>query len=227
MGAYRLKTILVVAAHSDDEALGCGGTIARHVAEGDTVYAVFLADGVSSREGNGNCELNKREEAAERARQILGITKNYYLGLPDNRLDALPLIEVIQPLERVISEIKPQIIYTHHYGDLNVDHRIAHQVVMTACRPLPGSSVREIYTFQVMSSTEWSAPGLMPFLPNCTVDISPYLSIKEAALSAYDLEMRDYPHSRSLRHILALAQHNGAVSGFAAAEVFMLMRLLR
>lgn len=221
------KIVLVVAAHSDDEALGCGGTIARHVAEGDTVYAVFLADGVSSREGAVNFELDKRMKAAECARQVLGITKSYYLGLPDNRLDALPLIEVIRPLEQVISEIKPQIVYTHHYGDLNVDHRVAHQAVMTACRPLPGSSVREIYTFQVMSSTEWNSPGYMPFLPQYAVDISSYLDVREAALEAYEQEMRAYPHSRSLSHLVALAQHNGAMYGFVAAEVFMIARLLR
>ncbi|SFP33184.1 N-acetylglucosaminyl deacetylase, LmbE family [Ectopseudomonas composti] len=221
------KVVLVVAAHSDDEVLGCGGTIARHVDEGDTVYAVFLADGISSREGAGVAELNKRMEASEHARQILGITKNYYLGLPDNRLDTLPLIEVIQPLEQVVSEIKPHIIYTHHFGDLNVDHRIAHQAVMTACRPLPGGSVREIYTFQVMSSTEWNSPGYMPFLPQCAVDVSSYLEVKEAALKAYEHEMRAYPHSRSVSHLIALAQHNGAMHGFMAAEVFMIARLLR
>lgn len=221
------KVVLVVAAHSDDEALGCGGTIARHVAEGDTVYAVFLADGVSSRDGSGAFELNKRMEAAECARQILGIAKNYYLGLPDNRLDALPLIEVIQPLERVISEIKPQIIYTHHYGDLNVDHRIAHQAVMTACRPLPNSSIEEIYAFQVVSSTEWATPGACPFIGNYAVDIENYLSIKESALSAYGLEMRAFPHSRSIEHIKALAKHNGAVYGLPAAEVFILIRVVR
>lgn len=217
----------MVAAHSDDEALGCGGTIARHVAEGDTVYAVFLADGVSSRDGSGAPELDMRMEAAECARQILGIAKNYYLGLPDNRLDALPLVEVIQPLERVIAEVKPQVVYTHHYGDLNVDHRIAHQAVMTACRPLPGVSVKEIYTFEVMSSTEWNSPGYMPFLPQCAVDISSYLAIKQAALKAYAQEMRTFPHSRSEDHIVALAHHNGAINGFSAAEVFMVARLLR
>lgn len=221
------KIVLVVAAHSDDEALGCGGTIARHVAEGDTVYAVFLADGVSSRDGSGASELNKRMEAAECARQILGIAKNYYLGLPDNRLDALPLIEVIQPLERVISEIKPQIIYTHHYGDLNVDHRIAHQAVMTACRPTPGSMVREIYCFEVVSSTEWSAQSAWPFLPNYYVDISFYLDVKKRALGMYALEMRDEPHSRSFNHIEYLARHHGCVVGVSSAEAFMAVRILK
>ncbi|MFW3616928.1 PIG-L deacetylase family protein [Billgrantia antri] len=222
-----MKTVLIVAAHSDDEALGCGGTIARHVAEGDAVYAVFLADGVSSRGGAGTAELDKRLEAAERARQILGISKNYYLGLPDNRLDSLPLINIIQPLEKVITEVKPQTIYTHHYGDLNVDHRITHQAVMTACRPMPNGSVRDIYTFEVMSSTEWATPSESPFLPNYYVNISDFLKVKMNALKAYELEMRPAPHSRSIEHLEQLTQHRGGTAGVAAAEAFMLVRALR
>lgn len=220
------KAVLVVAAHSDDEALGCGGTIARHAAEGDTVYTVFLADGVSSRQGAGVEALQSRNHASEEARHILGIHKCYYLGLPDNRLDSLPLIEVIQPLEKVIAEVKPHTIYTHHYGDLNVDHRIAHQAVMTACRPQPGSSVRSILTFEVMSSTEWNSAGAAPFLPTVYSDISAYLPTKLAALQAYAEEMRETPHSRSIRHLEVLARHHGACVGLEAAEAFMLMRAI-
>lgn len=221
------KTVLVVAAHSDDEALGCGGTIARHVAEGDSVYAVFIADGVSSRVGANDDELGIRNQAAESARQILGITRNYFLGLPDNRLDSLPLIDVIQPLERIISEVEPQIIYTHHHGDLNVDHRVTHQAVMTACRPTPGSSVKEIYTFQVLSSTEWNTPGISTFAANSIVDITNYLSVKEAALQAYAVEMRPYPHSRSIENVMALARYTGATNGLMAAEAFVQIRAIR
>ena len=222
-----MKTVLVVAAHSDDEALGCGGTIARHVAEGDTVHSVFLADGVSSRQGVGAEEFELRLAATEQARKILGMTTNTFLGLCDNRLDSLPLIDVIQPLEAVIDKIKPQIIYTHHYGDLNVDHRIAHQAVITACRALPGSSVKEILTFEVMSSTEWSSPSQAPFLPSLFVDISDYLELKIRALEAYVLEMRASPHSRSVEHLCQLAKHRGSCVGVGAAEAFMVMRILR
>lgn len=221
------KTILVVAAHADDEALGCGGTIARHVAEGDIVHAVFLADGVSAREGSDSHELAQRLVATEQARQVLGIATTTFLGLPDNRLDSLPLIEIIQPLERVICQINPQIIYTHHYGDLNIDHRIAHQAIMTACRATPESSVKEIYTFEVMSSTEWSSVGLAPFLPNLFIDISAYMTIKLQALESYGLEMRPAPHSRSVAHLNYLARHRGHSVGVAAAEAYMVMRMLR
>ena len=223
----RHKTILVVAAHADDEALGCGGTIARHVAEGDTVHVVFLADGVSSRQSAQPDEMDRRLAAAEQARRALGVVATIFLGLPDNRLDGLPLIDVIQPLENVIRQFNPQIIYTHHFGDLNVDHRIAHQAVMTACRPLPECSVEEIYAFEVMSGTEWSSVSLMPFLPNMFVDISKYLAVKLQALKAYALEMRPAPHSRSMEHMTALAQHRGHCVGVDAAEAFMVMRVVR
>lgn len=221
------KTILVVAAHTDDEALGCGGTIARHVSEGDKVYAVFLADGVTSRPGVGEKDATRRAAAAETAQRILGVTSVTYLGLPDNRLDGLALLDIVQPLERVIESISPDIIYTHHHGDLNVDHRMAHQAVMTACRPIPGAKLRAIYTFEVMSSTEWATPPLCPFIPVYYVDISEHLTTKLNALSAYELEMRDTPHSRSIEHVEYLSRHRGHSVGIAAAEAFMVMRLLR
>ncbi|OWY27300.1 PIG-L deacetylase family protein [Herbaspirillum robiniae] len=221
------KTILVVAAHADDEALGCGGTLARHAAEGDTVHVVFVADGVTAREGAEPADLQHRQQATENARRILGISTVICLNLPDNRLDSLPLLDVVQPLEAVIGKVEPQIIYTHHYGDLNVDHRIVHQAVMTACRPMPGGSVREILTFEVMSSTEWSSPGLAPFLPNFFVDVSAHMEVKMQALEAYMREMRAPPHSRSLDHMRCLAEHHGFCTGSAAAEAFMAMRVLR
>jgi LmbE family N-acetylglucosaminyl deacetylase len=222
-----MKTVLIVAAHTDDEALGCGGTIARHVAEGDIVYAVFMADGVSSRAQADQEDLANRNAAAEHAREILGIRENVYLGLPDNRLDSLPLIEVIQRLEPIISKLQPNIIYTHHHGDLNVDHRITHQAVLTACRPMPGTHVQAIYAFEVMSSTEWATPIAEPFVPNHYVDISDQLNTKIAALQAYQLEMREAPHSRSLEHVTHLAHHRGHTVGVAAAEAFLTVRTVR
>lgn len=220
------KTVLVVAAHSDDEALGCGGTIARHVAEGDTVYAVFLADGVTSRAGAANDQLLVRNEAAEQARLILGIKENFYLGLPDNKLDSIPLIDVIQPLEEVILKLQPELVYTHFYGDLNVDHRVAYQAVMTACRPMPGVSVREIRLFEVLSSTEWGNGSVSPFVPNLYIDVDIYLENKIQALGAYSMEMRSHPHTRSLIHVKILASHRGSCVGLNFAEAFFLVRKL-
>jgi LmbE family N-acetylglucosaminyl deacetylase len=220
------KSVLIVAAHTDDEALGCGGTIARHVAEGDVVHAIFMADGVNSRSEAAQDDLENRNAAAEHAREILGISENVYLGLPDNRLDSLPLIEIIQRLEPIVRKLQPNIIYTHHHGDLNVDHQITHQAVLTACRPMPGSTVQAIYAFEVMSSTEWAAPTAQPFIPNHYVDISTQLNTKLDALKAYQLEMRDAPHSRSTEHLSTLARHRGYSVGMVAAEAFMTIRTL-
>lgn len=222
-----MSVVLVVVAHADDEVLGCGGAIARHVAEGDEVHVAYMADGVGSRGGDFELEIVRRNEARDRALKVLGVIDWQAYQFPDNRMDAVPLLDVVQPLERIVRDITPSIIYTHHYGDLNVDHRVTHQAVMTACRPQPGSSVREIYACEVISNTEWASPGLAPFLPNAYVDITSYWSVKRAALDAYALEMRRAPHSRSIIHAESLAQHHGNCVGVGAAEAFMVMRAIR
>lgn len=221
------KSVLIVAAHSDDEALGCGGTVARHKAEGDTVNAVFMADGVSSRIEASQGELDTRIAAAHQAHNILGLGEIEYLGLPDNAMDKVPMLEVVQKLEPMIKKYLPEIIYTHHIGDLNVDHVTTHQAVMTACRPQPGHPVKEILTFEVLSSTEWSTGTNCPFIPNTHVDISEFLETKLKALKAYDIEMRKPPHSRSIDHAEKLARHRGYCVGVNAAEAFMLVRSIK
>ncbi len=221
------EIILVVAAHPDDEALGCGGTIAKHIAKGDHVHVVFMADGVGSRGGEIDEAMQERSVAMNAAAKILGTSSTTCLGFPDNRMDSLALIDIVQPLETIIEKLHPEIIYTHHYGDLNVDHRLAHQAVMTACRPVPGSWVKEILAFEVLSSTEWQSPGVMSFVPNVFVDISGHMQAKLAAVEAYALEMREMPHSRSIENIESLARYRGHSIGVKASEAMMLVRSLR
>lgn len=220
------KTILIVAAHADDEAIGCSGTIARHVAEGDNVHLLFMTDGVGSREVVAD-EASERLSAAEQAAKILGVSSVTHLNFPDNSMDALPLLDIVKEVEVKITEISPEIIYTHHIGDLNVDHQIAHKVVMTACRPQPGFCVKTIYAFEVLSSTEWQTPSLNAFMPNVFVDITDYLPIKMQVISVYEEEMRQVPHSRSPQHVELLAQHRGYSVGLHAAEAFMLVREIK
>ena len=221
------RVVLVVAAHADDEALGCGGTIARHTADGDSVHLLLIADGVTSRLNVNPDDLMCRDKASEKASEILGIKTSYRLGLPDNRLDSIPLLDIVRELEIIIKKIMPRVIYTHHHGDLNVDHRRTQEAVMTACRPQPGCPVKEIYGFEVPSSTEWATPYRAPFLPSVFVDISDYLLTKKSAIEAYTEEMRPEPHSRSMGHVLALAAHRGYTVGVKAAEAFMVYRLIR
>ena len=220
------KNVLIVAAHADDEVLGCGGTIARHVAEGDVVNVVFMADGVGSRGDGETYQHQRRNQARDEALEILGVSECNALDFPDNRMDSVPLLDVVQALEPIIEQVQPTRVYTHHSGDLNVDHCVTHQAVMTACRPMPGSSVREILTFEVMSSSEWATPSVAPFVPNTFVDMSDYLPKKLEALAAYEMEMRSAPHSRSVAHIEALARHRGNCVGVDAAEAFVVIRMV-
>lgn len=221
------KIILVVAAHPDDEVLGCGGTIARHAAEGDIVHVVFLTDGEGARQGVAPDATTRREGDAAMALRILGAAAPIFLGLEDNRLDAYALLDIVRPVEKVVAALAPDVIYTHHGGDLNIDHQLAHRAVMTACRPLPGSPTREIYSFEVVSSTEWGSPGVRDFTPQMYVDVSAYMALKQQALGVYHEEMRTAPHARSVENLAALATYRGASVGVAAAEAFMVMRVRR
>jgi LmbE family N-acetylglucosaminyl deacetylase len=220
------RTVLVVAAHPDDEVIGCGGTIARHVAQGDTVHLVLMADGVTSRQASAH-DLALRNEAARKAHAVLGITNVVSLGFPDNRMDSLPLLDIVRPLEKIVQEVMPAIVYTHHRNDLNIDHRLTYQAVMTACRPLPHGPVTEILAFEVVSSTEWAGPGGAPYEPNVFVDISETWETKKKALDAYGMEMRPAPHARSVENIEALARYRGSSVGMQMAESFILMRSLQ
>ena len=185
-----MNIVLIVAAHGDDEVLGCGGTIARHVASGDEVHLVVMADGVTSRGSDDGQEA--RNDAIAKSTETLGIQSVSRLGLPDNKMDSLSLLEIIQPLEKVIENLKPNIIYTHHSGDLNVDHVVTNRAVLTACRPQPGFCVQKIYAFEVLSSTEWAEQtAANAFLPNHYVDISAYFDTKMEALKCYNMEMRE------------------------------------
>lgn len=215
---------MVIAAHADDEALGCGGTMIRLAAEGKQINVVFMADGVLSRKSSTQNHLKLRKRAAEKAQKLLGSESSTFLNLPDNQMDQVSFLTIVQKLELLIKKYKPKAVFTHFHGDLNVDHRITQQAVMTACRPLPGCPVKKIYGFEVPSSTDWAAPGEAPFSPAFFVDIGPFLKKKIKALEAYSMEMREKPHARSMNHVEALARHRGNSIGVEAAEAFVVYR---
>jgi len=221
------KKVLIVAAHSDDEVLGCGGTIAKHTEYGDKVYVVFMTNGVGSRYDTSKKDIDQRDQAAKKASKTLGVSSTKLFDFPDNKMDTVPLLDIVQSIEAVINEFKPDIIYTHHIGDLNIDHQITHNAVMTACRPQPGFCVKEIYTFEVPSSTEWQTPKYFPFAPNMFVDIGKQIEIKKAALAFYGDEMRLPPHSRSIQNILRINAYRGNSMGVDYAEAFVVNRILK
>lgn len=218
--------VLVVAAHPDDEVLGCGGTIARLAAAGREVHVLLLADGESSRLQANSAEiLAARNAAAEAAGRMLGCSSTETLTLPDNRMDELALLDVVRQVETRVERLRPAMVLTHHSGDVNIDHRIAHEACVVACRPVPGHPVRELLFFEIPSSTEWRPPASAAvFAPNYFVDISAVLDRKMAALEAYASELRAFPHPRSPAAVEALARWRGATMGVAAAEAFVLGR---
>ena len=227
------KKILVVAAHPDDEILGCGGTILRHIEDKDRVHVIILSEGVTSRDESRDTEFRRAElsqlhQAAQKAAEFMGVEDIILFDFPDNRMDGVTLLDVVKKIEKKINDFQPDTIYTHHAGDVNVDHKIAHKAVVTACRPLPDTSVKDIYFFETLSSTEWQimSPNNI-FCPNVFIDIENYIDKKIAALHYYESEMREYPHSRSYDAIKILAQQRGFTVGCHYAEAFMLGRIIR
>jgi len=221
------KSLLVVAAHPDDEVLGCGGTIAYFASQNAYVSVLFVADGVGARDHADTLELEHRQVSANQAAQRLGIQSILFGNRPDNRLDSIDLLDIVKQIEQAIAQHQPDTVLTHHAGDVNIDHQRVHQAVVTACRPQPGHPVRTLLFFEVPSSTEWQPPGSAPaFTPNWFVDISSTLDCKLKALDAYAEELRVWPHPRSLQAVEALARWRGATVGVEAAEAFILGRYL-
>lgn len=224
--------VFIVAAHPDDEVLGCGGTIARLAQEGHSVYIAILGEGITSR-------YSQREQADKalvdelhaRSRQVarrLGAQELFVDNLPDNRFDTVPLLSVVKIIEGLVERVQPQAIYTHHGGDLNIDHVILHRAVLTATRPVLGCPVKEIYTFEVPSSTEWAFGQFQPaFHPNVFVDISATLETKVQAMELYESEARSFPHPRSPQALQSLARRWGSAVGVEHAEAFELIRSVR
>jgi len=224
-----IRTVAVIAAHPDDEVLGCGGVIARHAQRGDRVHVLIVAEGATSRgmtrsRTDAQGALTGLAEAAQTANEILGSASVKLLQYPDNRLDSVDLLDVVKSIEGFIEQFAPETVYTHFSGDLNRDHQIVSEATQVACRPLPNSRIRELLMFEVASSTGWRAGGTAAFCPNYFHDISTTLELKLRALSAYSAEMRPWPHARSLEAIDALAKWRGASIGLAAAEAFVLAR---
>jgi len=228
-----MSIILVIAAHPDDEVLGCGGTMVKHINDEDFVHVIILSSGIASRNSEENKidvleKMSSLNGDAHRAHKILGASSLKFLDFPDNRFDSINMLDITKTIEKEIGFYKPDTIYTHHYGDLNIDHQITHQAVMTACRPLPGQSVKKIILFEVQSSTEWQTPSdQRNFTPNYFQNISETLASKLDALKEYASEMRPWPHSRSLEAVEYLAHWRGASVGLDAAEAFMVVREIK
>jgi len=220
---------LVIAAHPDDEVLGCGGTMARLAAEGEDVFVAILGEGITSRyEHRQQADQEKIEALHDRSRRVaelLGARDLFLFNLPDNRFDTQPLLDIIKITEGLIDRLKPDTVYTQHGGDLNIDHAVTYRATLTATRPIAEACVRRVYSYEVASSTEWAFGQFSPvFQPQVFVDIADTLSLKIQAMEAYESEARPFPHPRSPESLRAIAMRWGSQVGLRAAEAFCVVR---
>jgi len=224
------KTILVVAAHPDDEILGCGGTIKRLVDEGCTAYALILGEGITSRDEKRDrdertIEIKELKKQVNEANRIIGVKEVFLHDFPDNRFDTVALLDIVKVIEKVKNELQPDIIFTHYENDLNIDHQITYKAVLTATRPMKEECVKELYSFEILSSTEWNYP--LSFSPDVFFDISDYMEHKKKAMQIYKSELNDFPHPRSLEGMDISAKSWGLKVGYKYAEAFKTVRVLK
>jgi LmbE family N-acetylglucosaminyl deacetylase len=226
-----MKT-LIIAAHPDDEVLGCGGTIGRLSQEGHDVYITILGEGISSRyekrEHADHSLIRALKERSMAVAKFLGAKDVTLCDLPDNRFDTVPLLDIVKLIEETIDRVSPEVVYTQHGGDLNVDHERVYRATLTATRPVSGSLIQRVYAYEVPSSTEWAFHSFTPFFrPNSFMDIGDTLEAKIEAVKLYESEIRDFPHPRSPEVLRSIARRWGSVAGLEAVEAFELVREIR
>lgn len=218
MSARAPRRVLVIAAHPDDEILGCGGTAALHADAGDRVESVIVCEGQSLRYGDGAPDM---EAQSRRAAAVLGVAQVHLLRFADQRLDTRTLTEVITPLEAIVAALQPDTVYCQYGGDVNRDHQLLFQAVLVATRPTV-PCIERVLAFDTASSTEWAHPRT--FVPDTWIDIGSTLARKLEAMACYDGELRDYPHPRSLAALRHRAHAWGNQCCMDAAEVFVTVR---
>lgn len=232
--SLRNKRILVVVAHPDDEVLGLGGAMYRLIKDyGCTVRAALLGEGITSRSDSRDVEkwdeeLKVHKANIETARQCVGYQSVGVYDFPDNRFDSVALLDIIKVVELEKSSFRPDVIFTHHGGDVNVDHQKTFEAVITATRPMAHENTTTVITFETMSGTEWRASSdPRHFLPNMFVEISGEgLDAKCMAMESYEFEKRAYPHPRSSEALKVRAQMWGVANGVELAEAFQVIRTI-
>jgi LmbE family N-acetylglucosaminyl deacetylase len=218
-----MSRVLVIAAHPDDELLGPGATLARHVRRGEEVHAVILSEGSSSRYDDEMVDVLRN--SAKDAGEVLGLSSVRVLTFPDQRLDTVPILELTRTVESAMDDVRPDIVYTHFPGDVNPDHGIVARAAWIACRPYVVPGLRRFAVYETPSSSEWSWPlDDGSFRPSLFVDVTETLPTKLAAMECYQSELRDYPHPRSIRALGERAAWWGSRVGVRAAEPFQVLR---
>lgn len=226
------KKILLVVAHPDDEILGCGSTFHKLISQYDcTVRLVILGEGITSRAGQRDIsqwedQLSIHKQNIKLAQNVIGYQELSIYDFPDNRFDSVDLLDIVKVIEKEKIEFNPSVVFTHHGGDLNIDHQRTFEAVITACRPLSKENIKTIMTFETPSGTEWrAASDPKHFIPNLFFLVDEQsIQAKIRAMESYEFEKREYPHPRSPQALRIQAQRWGIIIGADFAEAFMLIR---
>lgn len=224
--------VLCVVAHPDDEVIGVGGTLARHAADGDSVHVCVLAEPEVSRNDVITSDVverrRQRREATRKSCDLLGVDSVSFYDFPENEFDTVSLLSIVKTVREEVVRQEPDVVYTHHYGDLNISHELTCRAVMTATRPLPEEDDRRILAFETLSSSEWATPHEQNgFQPTSFTDVSAHIETKLDALRTHEGELRPHPHPRNVENVRRNARLWGAKAGFEAAEPFELLRETR
>lgn len=211
--------ILVFAPHNDDETLGAGGTIARYAAKGHKIYVCEVTSGTDTE------MVNRIKEEAYKAHKILGVSDAIFLDFPVVGLKDMDTAVLNAGIDRVVRQIKPEIAFIPHQGDMHIDHQEVAKAAMVALRPMENPQLRAIYAYETLSETEWNIPSCNNlFVPTHWIEIEAYLSKKLEAMKCYQTQLKEFPHPRSLEAMESLARLRGATVGRRAAESFMVIR---
>lgn len=220
-----MKKIAIIAAHPDDEAIGCGATIIKAKEQGHEIHLLYMTDGISSRNNLSEEEHYTRKLQSNLVNELIHPKTFLNLDFPDNQMDKVSLLEIIKKIEDFLLEVKADIVITHTNSELNIDHQLTHRAVMTATRPGSLTFVKKVLGFEVASSTEWSLLNNY-FQPTYFIDVTDFIEKKVNFLKCYNAELRKFPHPRSIENIKCLAQLRGASICVNYAEAFVVLREL-
>ncbi len=222
--------IAVIAAHPDDEILGCGATLKKLSVKGCEINVLILGEGITSRSHIRDIDKDREkvEELKEnclKANQEVGVSNVILKEFPDNRFDSVDLLDIVKEVENFLKNYTPGIVLTHHRGDLNIDHQITNRAVLTACRPSSDWSPDMILSFDILSSTElYFGSRENCFVPNLFVDVGDTIEDKVKAMKFYESEIKPFPFARSLDSIRIQAKRYGQIIHTEAAEAFEVIR---
>lgn len=220
-----MSKVIVVAPHADDEIIGCGATIAKHIDAGDQVFVIIATNASTGAPEIYSPEsINAVRKEAREAHDFLGVSKTFFLDFPAPALNSFPEYKISLELDSLFKKINPNYLYLPHPGDMHQDHKAIYRASLVAARPTHKNKIAKIYCYETLSETEWGPMNEKPFVPNHFENSENHFYKKIEAMKFFKSQIREFPNPRSIEAMEALAQFRGATCGFHRAEAFTVER---